>query len=90
MTKSSGPRIIPGKLLSNRKAGLAMDMDEINIATHLKLLTPTQVISVLKKASPTLHIILTGRNAPQSFLDLADLVTEMKECKHPFQKGTKK
>lgn len=62
-------------------------LDEINIATHLKLLDLKAVISVLKKASPTLHIILTGRNAPQAFLDLADLVTEMKELKHPFQKG---
>ncbi|MFA5843179.1 MAG: cob(I)yrinic acid a,c-diamide adenosyltransferase [Candidatus Gracilibacteria bacterium] len=62
-------------------------LDEINIATHLKLLDPKTVISVLKKAPPTLHVILTGRNAPQAFLDRADLVTEMKELKHPFQKG---
>jgi len=62
-------------------------LDEINIATHLKLLDTDAVVTVLKKAPGALHVLLTGRNAPQAFLDLADLVTEMKELKHPFQKG---
>jgi len=33
------------------------------------------------------HVILTGRNAPRAIVELADLVTEMREVKHPYQKG---
>ena len=42
---------------------------------------------ILKSAPKNIDIILTGRNAPKAFIQKADLVTEMKEIKHPFQKG---
>ena len=62
-------------------------LDEVNVACDLKLLDPNDVLALLKSAHPSLHFILTGRNAPQLFIDAADLVTEMREIKHPFQRG---
>lgn len=60
-------------------------LDEINMAVNLKLIKAADVLKILKSAAA--DIILTGRNAPKIFIDKADLVTEMKEIKHPFQKG---
>lgn len=60
-------------------------LDEINVAVSLKLIKVGNVLKILKSAPP--DIILTGRGAPQSFIKLANLVTEMKEIKHPFKKG---
>jgi cob(I)alamin adenosyltransferase len=62
-------------------------LDEVNVAVHLKLLEEEAVLELLNHAPDDIHFILTGRNAPQSFMDISDLVTEMKEIKHPFQKG---
>ena len=42
---------------------------------------------MIKIAQKEKDIILTGRNAPESFIKMADLATEMKEVKHPYQKG---
>ena len=42
---------------------------------------------MIKKKPENVEIILTGRNAPEEIIDLADLVTELKEIKHPFSKG---
>lgn len=65
-------------------------LDEINNSVALKLLPKDKVLDFVKDAKTKLeHIILTGRDAPQEFLDQADLVTEMREVKHPFQKGIK-
>jgi cob(I)alamin adenosyltransferase len=41
----------------------------------------------IREAQPALHIVMTGRDAPESLIDFADLVTEMKEIKHPFNAG---
>ena len=60
-------------------------LDEINVAVGLKLVKASDVLKILKPA--TADIILTGRGAPKIFIKYADLVTEMKEIKHPFQKG---
>lgn len=62
-------------------------LDEISIALYYKLITVDQVISVLKKRHPSKEIILTGRYMPQELIDLADLVTEMKEIKHYYTQG---
>ena len=43
--------------------------------------------ATLRNRPPALHVVVTGRNAPQELLDLADLVTEMKPLKHPFEQG---
>lgn len=64
-------------------------LDEINYAIDLGLLPLEDVIQLLKEKPGYLNVILTGRNARKEIIDLADLVTEMKEIKHPFQKGLK-
>ncbi len=63
--------------------------DELNVALDFGLLEILEVINFLKNKPETVEVIITGRNAPAEILDLADLVTEMREIKHPFQKGIK-
>ena len=62
-------------------------LDEINVAVDLKLIKAEDVLKIFKKIPKDKIIIFTGRNAPKSFIQKADLVTEMKEIKHPFKKG---
>ena len=62
-------------------------LDEINYAISYKMLSPERVAAALKAKPEMVHVILTGRNAHPSIVDLADLVTEMREVKHPYQKG---
>ena len=44
-------------------------------------------IKIVREKQPHLHIVVTGRNAPSELIEIADLVTEMKEIKHPFHAG---
>ncbi len=62
-------------------------MDEVNVATSLKLVSPGEVLAVVRKMPEEKLIVLTGRGAPQEFIDVADLATEMKELKHPYNNG---
>jgi cob(I)alamin adenosyltransferase len=62
-------------------------LDEINVAINLKLIKVENVVQLIQEKAEQLHLILTGRDAPQEIIDIADLVTEMREIKHPFQKG---
>jgi cob(I)alamin adenosyltransferase len=62
-------------------------MDEVNVAVSLKLVTAQEVLDMLKDLPPEKIVLLTGRDAPQEFIDRADLATEMREIKHPFAKG---
>jgi len=61
-------------------------LDEINVAVDLKLLKASDVLSALKQSPEKMIFIFTGRGAPKSFIKKADLVTEMREVKHPFNK----
>lgn len=62
-------------------------LDEISLAIYFKLIPLEEVIEVLKNKSSSIEIILTGRGMPEEIIDLADLVTEMKEIKHPYKRG---
>ena len=62
-------------------------LDEINIALHFKLLDIKKAIDLLKNKPENVEIVLTGRLAPQEIIELADLVSEIVEIKHPYQKG---
>ncbi len=62
-------------------------LDEINVAVSLGLLTTRAVLDAINSFPEDKILILSGRNAPQEFIDRADLVTEMREIKHPFQRG---
>jgi cob(I)alamin adenosyltransferase len=60
-------------------------LDEFTYTVHFGWLDTGQVIDWLKSNKPEdLHLIITGRDAPGSLIDYADLVTEMREVKHPF------
>jgi cob(I)alamin adenosyltransferase len=73
-------------MIASKKYDL-MILDEINNAVELKLITEKSVADILKKLPEDMDVILTGRNAPKSFIALADTVTEMKEIKHAFSRG---
>lgn len=62
-------------------------LDEINYAIGYKMLDPEKVAAVLRQKPEMLHVILTGRNAHPTLVELADTVTEMREVKHAYQKG---
>ncbi len=62
-------------------------LDELNNALYFDLITLNQALSLISIKPPQMEIVLTGRNAPQQLIDIADLVTEMKEIKHPYQQG---
>jgi cob(I)alamin adenosyltransferase len=62
-------------------------LDEINYVIDYKLLPVEKVLNVLENKPENLHLILTGRFAHPKIIEIADLVTDMKEIKHPFKKG---
>jgi len=62
-------------------------LDEINIALYYKLFPIDEVIDIIKNKPENVELILTGRYAPQEIIDIADLVTEMREIKHYYVKG---
>ncbi len=64
-------------------------LDEINVALHTGLVNLEDVLRVLDAKPESCHLVLTGRNAHPEIIARADLVTEMREIKHPYQKGIK-
>jgi cob(I)alamin adenosyltransferase len=62
-------------------------LDEINIAMDWKLIEVGKVIELIKSKPEHIELVLTGRYAPQEIIDIADLVTEMQEIKHPYNDG---
>jgi cob(I)alamin adenosyltransferase len=65
-----------------------VDLDELNVVLDLGYLPLAEILETLRAKRPGLHVICTGRNAPPALVALADLVTEMREIKHPFNTGT--
>lgn len=65
-------------------------LDEINIALRYDYLDIAEVVAFLRDEKPPLtHVVLTGRNAKDELIEIADLVTEMTLIKHPFRSGIK-
>jgi cob(I)alamin adenosyltransferase len=62
-------------------------LDEINNAIFYDLVEVGEIIKILKKRSAGQTVVFTGRNAAQEIIEIADLVTEMKKIKHPYDKG---
>lgn len=64
-------------------------LDEFNIALQYGSLQLDEVLPVLRHRPPMQHVVITGRGGPAELLEEADLVTEMKQVKHPFRQGIK-
>jgi cob(I)alamin adenosyltransferase len=64
-------------------------LDELNIVLRYDYLPLDEVVEVLKRRPPDTHVIVTGRNAKDEIIEIADLVTEMEFVKHPFRSGVK-
>ena len=62
-------------------------LDEINYAVSFGLIGEDALLRLLDGRPSRMHLVLTGRNAPPALLERADLVTEMRLLKHPYQKG---
>ncbi len=78
-------RLAREKMLSGRYQLIILD--ELNVAVSLGLVTDEELRELVEHKPEKLHMVITGRGATQWLIDRADLVTEMKEIKHPFQKG---
>lgn len=74
------------KAVESKKYQLVV-LDELNVAIKLKLLKLAPVYNFLKKNRARFNIMVTGRDAHPCLIKLADLVSEVKEIKHPFAKG---
>jgi cob(I)alamin adenosyltransferase len=64
-------------------------LDELNVVLSFDYLGIKEVLAALRGKRAPLHVVCTGRNAPEKLIALADLVTEMREVKHPFHTGVK-
>lgn len=62
-------------------------LDELNIAIYYKLFTVEEAIEAIEKRAPHVEVIVTGRYAEEGLIEIADLVTEMKEIKHYYTQG---
>ncbi len=64
-------------------------LDELNIVLRYNYLPLDEVVAFLKDKPADLHVVVTGRNAKPELIEIADLVTEMTQVKHPFRAGVK-
>src|SRR5215217_8142930 len=66
-----------------------MILDEINYAAKLNLISQRDILDIIAAKPEKTSLVLTGNYVPESVIAAADLVTEMREIKHPYQKGIK-
>ncbi len=64
-------------------------LDELTYLPHYKIIDEGEILSVLKNKPEEQHVVITGRYASPELIELADLVTEMTEIKHPYKSGVK-
>ena len=64
-------------------------LDELNIVLRYDYIPLDEVLEALRNKPEDLHVVVTGRNAKKPLMELADLVTEMTQVKHPFRSGVK-
>jgi cob(I)alamin adenosyltransferase len=62
-------------------------LDEANVAVKLEVLSERDLLAFVERRPEDVELLITGRGAPQSLIERADLVTEMKEIKHYYQQG---
>ena len=66
-----------------------MILDEINYAVKLNLISQEDILDIIAAKPEKTSLVLTGNYVPEAVMDAADLVTEMREIKHPYQRGIK-
>ena len=64
-------------------------LDELNIVLRYDYIPLDEVLETLRNKPENLHVVVTGRNAKEPLIEIADLVTEMTQVKHPFRSGVK-
>jgi cob(I)alamin adenosyltransferase len=64
-------------------------LDEVNTAAHFGLVNPSEVAKIISARAKGVEVVLTGRNAPDEFVDMADYVSAIKVEKHPYDAGLK-
>jgi cob(I)alamin adenosyltransferase len=77
---------LAGRIVASGKYDIVI-LDEVNVALDLELLKTQDVVRLAKNKPKHVELVLTGRYAPPELIEMADLVTEMKEIKHPYRKG---
>ncbi|HEY7508279.1 MAG TPA: cob(I)yrinic acid a,c-diamide adenosyltransferase [Nitrososphaera sp.] len=80
-------QLVKDKLASGRYD--VMVLDEVNYAVKLNLITVDDVLGMISARPDKTTLVLTGNHAHEKVIEAADLVTEMREVKHPYQKGIK-
>ncbi len=75
-------------MIADRSNKLVL-LDELNICLRYDYLDIAEVTEFLKNKPTDTHVIITGRNAKEELIEIADLVTEMTQVKHPFREGVK-
>jgi len=74
------------ELVRTSRCGMLV-LDEVNVAVDLDLVSADEVMDILKARGPGLEVVLTGRNAPEVFVECADYVSFVDSRKHPFDQG---
>lgn len=64
-------------------------LDEVNVAIELKVLSEEEVLAFMAEKPASVELVLTGRGAPRTILERADLITEMKEVRHYYDRGVR-
>jgi cob(I)alamin adenosyltransferase len=76
------------KIMLDKKPDMII-MDEINVAVNKKCLSEKEILDFIRKKPGKTELLLTGRRASKKIMAKADLITEMKEVRHPFNKGVR-
>lgn len=79
---------ISAEKISSGKYDLVI-LDEINYAIDLGLVEVDEIVEIIRTKPRELDLVLTGNHARDEIIEMADLVTEMKEIKHPYRRGIK-
>ena len=74
------------EIINNNKYNLIV-LEEFNIAIRDNFIEEDLLIDIIKQLNKESNVVITGRGASQKFIELADLVSEVKEIKHPYNKG---
>ncbi len=73
--------------VASRGSADMLILDEISLAAHFGLISVDDIVKMIDDRKPHVELVLTGRKMPEEVLDRADLITEMRQVRHPFERG---